>query len=86
MKFDVVRAWKDAMYRKSLSSEELATLPQCPAGELELTDADLDAVQGGWDEERECCCDCEVRQTAITAVFGNQACASFAGNCTVSAY
>jgi len=46
MKFDVVRAWKDAIHRKSLGSEELATLPECPADELELTDADLEAVQG----------------------------------------
>jgi len=83
MKFDVVRAWKDATYRKSLSSEELATLPECPAGNLELTDADLEAVQGGWDQHEGC--EREVHETNITAAFGNQACVSFAGNCTVRA-
>lgn len=59
MKSNVVRAWKDATYRKNLSRAELATLPLCPAGDFELTDADLDAVHGGWDQgcqhERECC-------------------------------
>ena len=83
MKFDVVRAWKDALYRKNLSSEELATLPACPAGDFELTDADLEAVQGGWEQQRECCCEREEReQTNITAAFGNNACFSFAGACT----
>ncbi|TMC23701.1 MAG: mersacidin/lichenicidin family type 2 lantibiotic [Chloroflexi bacterium] len=82
MKFDVVRAWKDALYRKNLSSEELATLPACPAGDFELTDADLEAVQGGWEQQRECCCEREECETNITAAFGNNACFSFAGACT----
>ncbi|GCE46888.1 mersacidin/lichenicidin family type 2 lantibiotic [Thermosporothrix hazakensis] len=47
MSFDVVRAWKDEEYRNSLSAEELAMLPECPAGEMELTDADLEQVSGG---------------------------------------
>jgi mersacidin/lichenicidin family type 2 lantibiotic len=47
MKFDVARAWKDAEYRQSLSEEELLSLPENPVGELELTDADLEAVYGG---------------------------------------
>ena len=46
MKIDIVRAWKDASYRASLSSEEQAMLPENPAGELELSDADLAAVHG----------------------------------------
>jgi mersacidin/lichenicidin family type 2 lantibiotic len=46
MKFDIVRAWKDASYRHSLSEEELALLPSNPAGEIELTDADLETVNG----------------------------------------
>lgn len=44
MKFDVVRAWKDQNYRESLSSEQL---PAHPAGELELSESDLQAVYGG---------------------------------------
>ena len=47
MKLDITRAWKDEAYRQSLSSEELAQLPENPAGELELSDAELDTVQGG---------------------------------------
>ncbi len=47
MKLDIARAWKDEAYRQSLSSEELALLPANPAGELELNDAELEAVHGG---------------------------------------
>ncbi len=47
MKFDIVRAWKDESYRQSLNEEELQALPANPAGALELTDEELEAVQGG---------------------------------------
>jgi mersacidin/lichenicidin family type 2 lantibiotic len=46
MKFDIVRAWKDAAYRQSLSSDDLALLPANPVGEIELSDADLESIQG----------------------------------------
>jgi mersacidin/lichenicidin family type 2 lantibiotic len=46
MNFDVVRAWKDATYRASLSAEEQALLPASPAGEFELSEADLEAIEG----------------------------------------
>lgn len=39
--FDVIRAWKDARYRRSLSKEQLAKLPKNPAGLVELTDDEL---------------------------------------------
>jgi len=42
--FDVIRAWKDEDYRLSLSEEDR---PECPVGEFELTDADLEGVYGG---------------------------------------
>jgi mersacidin/lichenicidin family type 2 lantibiotic len=45
---NLVRAWKDEDYRLSLSEAELAALPANPAGSLELTDADLDLVDGGF--------------------------------------
>ena len=45
--FDVVRAWKDEEYRLSLSEEQRLSLPASPVGEVELTDADLEAVYGG---------------------------------------
>lgn len=47
MNIDVIRAWKDAEYRESLSSSELAALPENPAGPMELLDDELDSVAGG---------------------------------------
>jgi len=44
---DIVRAWKDAGYRQSLSAAERASLPAHPAGMIELADADLGVVSGG---------------------------------------
>jgi mersacidin/lichenicidin family type 2 lantibiotic len=44
---DIVRAWKDAEYRQSLSEAERAQLPDHPAGLIELTDAELEDVAGG---------------------------------------
>ncbi len=48
---NVVRAWKDAAYRESLSAQEQAMLPENPAGGFELTDAELEAISGAWGEE-----------------------------------
>ena len=47
MQVDIIRAWKDEAYLQSLSEEERRTLPANPVGEIELTDADLEAVYGG---------------------------------------
>jgi len=44
---NIVRAWKDETYRQSLSAKEQAMLPTNPAGEIELTEADLEAISGG---------------------------------------
>lgn len=44
---DIIRAWKDEGYRKSLSPEQQAQLPENPAHNIELNDADLDQMQGG---------------------------------------
>jgi mersacidin/lichenicidin family type 2 lantibiotic len=46
-KIDIVRAWKDPLYRASLSPEELAYLPANPAGAIELTDEQLKSAAGG---------------------------------------
>src|SRR2546421_7298636 len=43
---NIVRAWKDEAYRQGLSAEEQALLPANPAGEIELTEAELDAISG----------------------------------------
>ena len=37
-KIDVIRAWKDPVYRAALSDEERAALPGHPAGLEELSD------------------------------------------------
>jgi len=47
----VVRAWKDAQFRSTLSQAELAQLPGNPAGMIELSGTALDAVAGGWATE-----------------------------------
>lgn len=44
---DIIRAWKDEDYRNSLSDAELAALPANPAGLVEVSDADLNAMTGG---------------------------------------
>ena len=46
-KKDIIRAWKDAEYRRSLSEAERAMLPEHPAGLVDLTDAELATVAGG---------------------------------------
>jgi mersacidin/lichenicidin family type 2 lantibiotic len=43
----IIRAWKDEEYRLGLSEAERALLPAHPAGLIELTDAELGAVEGG---------------------------------------
>ncbi len=43
---NVIRAWKDAKYRRSLSAAELAQLPENPAGLVELTDSELRKAGG----------------------------------------
>lgn len=44
----IIRAWKDEEYRMSLSEEERAQLPEHPAGLIDLTDAEMEAVAGGF--------------------------------------
>lgn len=44
----IIRAWKDAEYRMSLSEEDRAHLPEHPAGLIELTDAEMGIVGGGF--------------------------------------
>lgn len=46
---DVVRAWKDPAYRRSLTAEQLACLPDHPAGLPELSDDQLSGATGGGD-------------------------------------
>lgn len=45
-RFDIIRAWKDETYRKSLSDADRAALPANPAGAVELTAAEAATVDG----------------------------------------
>lgn len=43
---DIIRAWKDEEYRASLSVEERASMPDNPAGLVDLSEAELEGVGG----------------------------------------
>jgi mersacidin/lichenicidin family type 2 lantibiotic len=45
-KVDIVRAWKNQMYRDTLGPEELSGLPANPAGLVELADSELKRASG----------------------------------------
>jgi mersacidin/lichenicidin family type 2 lantibiotic len=44
---NIIRAWKDEEYRRSLTEAERAVLPEHPGGFVDLGDADLAVIQGG---------------------------------------
>lgn len=44
---NIIRALKDPEYRNSLSAEQRAQLPAHPAGIIDLTPAQLEAIHGG---------------------------------------
>ncbi len=54
----IVRAWKDPVFRASLSPEERAQLPAHPAGEamVELEENELAMVVGGNTSNSNCQC------------------------------
>jgi mersacidin/lichenicidin family type 2 lantibiotic len=60
MAVDIARAWKDSEYRKSLTPEELATVPDNPAGNPELNDQDLDQVAGCMEKQNSLVVQCMV--------------------------
>lgn len=47
MTIDIVRAWKDAEYRKSLTPEQLASVPANPVEPTPMSEEQLDSVVGG---------------------------------------
>jgi mersacidin/lichenicidin family type 2 lantibiotic len=52
----IIEAWKNPKYRASLSEAERAALPAHPAGEVDLSDGELEQIAGGFppDTVREC--------------------------------
>ena len=47
MSIDIVRAWKDAEYRNSLTPEERASLPANPVEPIPTSEEELRAIVGG---------------------------------------
>ncbi|MCE9594607.1 MAG: mersacidin/lichenicidin family type 2 lantibiotic [Planctomycetes bacterium] len=81
MNVDIVRAWRDAKYRRSLTAEQRRALPEHPAGLVELSDDQLRAANGlfgkpppqttaltctEWSFKGWKACGCGVATTAIT--------------------
>lgn len=48
----IIESWRDEEYRGSLNAESRVLLPENPAGEIELSEADLANVDGGVTETR----------------------------------
>jgi mersacidin/lichenicidin family type 2 lantibiotic len=44
---DIIRAWKDEDYWNSLSEEQRSQLPENPAGTIELSEQEMEIIQGG---------------------------------------
>jgi mersacidin/lichenicidin family type 2 lantibiotic len=44
---NIIRAWKDEEFRRSLSDAERAALPDHPVGNVDLTDIEMAGVEGG---------------------------------------
>jgi mersacidin/lichenicidin family type 2 lantibiotic len=44
---DIIRAWKDEDYSNSLSEEQRSQLPENPAGIAELSEQEMETIQGG---------------------------------------
>jgi mersacidin/lichenicidin family type 2 lantibiotic len=49
---DIVRAWKDATYRRGLTPAQRASLPFSPVGELRLSDEEMLVASGLKNETR----------------------------------
>jgi mersacidin/lichenicidin family type 2 lantibiotic len=54
VKIDIVRAWKDPKYRKSLTPLEIMSLPPNPAGDKEMLTEELVMIVRSWDQFLEC--------------------------------
>lgn len=55
MNINIARAWKDAEYRKTLSADELASLPENPVGAVEISDDEASTVMGMGGGSNTCC-------------------------------
>ena len=53
---DIIRAWKNPAFRRSLTAAQQAQLPSSPVGNITLADQDLRSVSGGSSLTH--CCTC----------------------------
>ena len=67
-KKNIIRAWKDPVYRNSLSENERAALPPNPAGAIEISDSDLGTVAGGEPPNSSLCTVCPTTFTCPTYI------------------
>ncbi len=44
---EIIRAWKDEDYFNNLSQEKRSQLPENPAGIIELSQEEMEIIQGG---------------------------------------
>lgn len=53
---EIIRAWKDPQYRRSLTKSKARLLPKHPAGIVEIADEDLGVIAGGFSTKTEPSC------------------------------
>jgi len=84
---NIVRAWKDEAYRQGLSAEQQVMLPANPAGEVELTDIELEAVYGACNHRSDNPnkVKLDVDQKAIASFSGGVALVNATVTCTATA-
>lgn len=72
----IVKAWKNAEFRESLSAEERAMLPDHPCGVVDLQDEDLAEIAGGTHLSCNTCntCDCTHKLSCFTVFVGGVCC------------
>lgn len=81
---NIIRAWKDADFRNSLSEKERSLLPENPAGLIELTDADLNGAVGGRPWTKPPVCDPPYTDPMIDRCGGGGGgCGAGTANCTL---
>lgn len=72
----IINAWRDEEYRESLDDAQRAELPESPIGPIDLSESELEDVDGGSTQSV---------LTAITIAVSVKLCVSLAigGTCTV---
>jgi mersacidin/lichenicidin family type 2 lantibiotic len=70
MNIDIVRAWKDPLYRSQLSEAQQELLLEHPIGVIELSDEELTGIAGGLPcaSGTVSCCEMTVSDLAICCV------------------